>query len=217
MGDRHSAEIGATTTGLVMAAGAAGPGAVFGMAFLITSAAVALFVGKLAYDTSASWVPVAVLLAGLAGAWACHRKLWRPIMPRTAARVLTGVLAAGMLMTYEAGTAVGGIALGRATGFNPEAALMDAGFRLTGAMEQRIETERERVTRTGKCGEHKASGKLFAGTVESVNLAAWCSGYLPVADIRQACGEFTARNGRRDKAYDDFFCRELRFGKPTYR
>ncbi len=138
-------------------------------------------------------------------------------MPLTAARVLTGVLMSGMLPAYEAGTAVGGIAMGRATGFNPEAALMDAGFRLTGAMEQRIEGERERVTRTGKCGEHKASGRLFAGTGESVDLAAWCSGYLPVADILHACGEFAARNGRRDKAHDDFFCRELRFGKPTYR
>ncbi len=42
MGDRHSAEIGAATTGLVMAAGAAGPGAVFGMAFLVAFAGVAL-------------------------------------------------------------------------------------------------------------------------------------------------------------------------------
>lgn len=215
MSDRHSQEIGGTIGGMAGALAVAGPGAVFGSAIVLTLGALALYVGAMAWRTMDSWLPFLVVGLSLAGIWLAHVKLWVPHMRMRWARSLTALLVLAVLAVIEGGTGGLGLAIGRATGVNPEEVLYrDFGVPLPDSMVSAFESDRRLREEKAACAVSKAAGKPFDGTDEGLNMTYYCANQMTADERRRACLKYLESHERWPDMFSAAVCQRAGVQEP---
>lgn len=161
-------------------------------------------------ETVGTWGPYALALMAGAVLYGAHRWLWAPLAenPRTP-RLITGSILLVAACTFELATGRGGFILGDVTGYNPEAALMDAGYPVGDGIRKAIEARRESDRQSAHCMRSLAAGNMSKGTSESVNWAMNCSAHIPIRDQEQACRLLDAKKGNDLDYVNQRFCRSI--------
>ncbi len=152
---------------------------------------------------------MALLVAFLAAPYFGIAGSGGPLVSRKAARIVTLVALCVTLVVAEGFLGLVGLAFGRATGFNPRAALMDAGLSTPDAVRAIITNERARVERANGCRNALAGGTMFEGKASSVNWAFNCREIVPIDAQRRACGALADHPANSVNIVNESFCGSL--------
>lgn len=125
--------------------------------------------------------PDCLLVPLIAAAFAGHRWIWGPLVDRRRARTITAGILVASLALAEASVGIVGLAFGKVTGFNPRAALMDAGYDTPESVRAVITNERERIARRDGCLAALKAGKMSDGTATSAIWRSNCKDYVDPA------------------------------------
>ena len=193
----------------VMGQAMANPLGVISAFVLFALVGVAIWVVKALGETVDSWGPLAVLAVMLAGLYAGHRWLWGTrVTGKTARRITVSVLLVGLVLT-EAFLGLIGLAVGKVIGYNPRAAMMDAGYEVPDAVRAVITNERQRIARRDKCRAALADGTMLAGKATSVNWAMNCAGIVPPEAQKRACVALEGAKGNAVSLVNARFCQSI--------
>lgn len=201
----------------LMAAAMYSPAGTVALFALFSLGCVAFAIVRGLSATAGTWGPYALLALAGGALYGCHRYLWTPLAedPRTPRRITGGILLA-ILLVFEACTGRIGILVGRVTGYNPEAVLMDAGLPVPGTVRSAIVERRQFERQGAACSASMRSGVMVQGTSASVDLTMLCAGHLQWHEIRDACLKLAANKATAISYANVDFCRSVDVGV-TYR